>query len=149
LLLPLFLQSETEKAKPQKSIKLTKMLHCSIFFSPTFSRTSPPITNQTTIPSFCFTTPSSYHHHQQWQLKQPKKQRGQLFLALCASPTTSYEVGGGYPDEELDLQDKSGRTSRTQQQWDSKLDTSDYEALLNGGEQVTSVLQEMITLVTF
>ena len=70
-------------------------------------------------------------------------------MALCASPTTSYEVGGGYPDEELDLQDKSGRTSRTQQQWDSKLDTSDYEALLNGGEQVTSVLQEMITLVTF
>lgn len=129
------------------------MLHSSIFF-PTCSRTSPSITNLT-ISSFCFITHFSYHrHHHQWQLKQPKK-REQLMLSLCAN-TTSYEVGGGYPDEDLDVQDRSGRKSKTtttatttQQQGDSKLDTSQYETLLKGGEQVTSVLQEMITLVTF
>ncbi|XP_050252279.1 protein PEP-RELATED DEVELOPMENT ARRESTED 1, chloroplastic [Quercus robur] len=126
------------------------MLHSSIFF-PTCSRTSPSITNPT-ISSFCFTTPFSYHqHHHQWQLKQPKK-REQLMLSLCAN-TTSYEVGGGYPDEDLDMQDRSGRkrktttTTTTQQQGNSKLDTSQYETLLKGGEQVTSVLQEMITLL--
>lgn len=53
---------------------------------------------------------------------------------------TSYEVGGGYTDEEL------GRI-RTHQQGNQKLDNSQYEALLKGGEQVTSVLQEMITLL--
>ena len=126
------------------------MLHSSLFF-PTCSRTSPSITNPT-ISSFCFTTPFSYHrHHHQWQLQQPKK-REHLMLSLCAN-TTSYEVGGGYPDEDLDVQDGSGRkrktTTTTQQQGNSKLDTSQYETLLKGGEQVTSVLQEMITLVTF
>ena len=127
------------------------MLHSSLFF-PTCSRTSPSITNPT-ISSFCFTTPFSYHrHHHQWQLQQPKK-REHLMLSLCAN-TTSYEVGGGYPDEDLDVQDGSGRKRKTttttnQQQGNSKLDTSQYETLLKGGEQVTSVLQEMITLVTF
>ncbi|KAL6286288.1 hypothetical protein ACE6H2_010678 [Prunus campanulata] len=50
----------------------------------------------------------------------------------------------GYPDEELGGQEKS-RT--TQEQGNSKLDTAQYEALLKGGDQVTSVLEEMITLV--
>ncbi|KAL4596900.1 hypothetical protein ACB092_12G196900 [Castanea dentata] len=126
------------------------MLHSSIFF-PACSSTSPSITNPT-ISSFCFTSPFSYHrHHHQWQLKQPKK-REQLMLSLCAN-TTSYEVGGGYPDEDLDVQERSGRkretttTTTAQQQGNSKLDTSQYETLLKGGEQVTSVLQEMITLL--
>lgn len=141
----------SQKANLQKSKSVfSKMLHSSIFF-PTCSRTSPSITNRTTS-SFCFTTPFSYHRHRhQWQLKQPKKKE-QLMLSLCAN-TTSYEVGGGYPDEDLDVQDRSGRkrktTTTTQQQGNSKLDTSQYETLLKGGEQVTSVLQEMITLVIF
>lgn len=56
----------------------------------------------------------------------------------------AYEVGGGYPDDELGVQD---RNKVAQEQGNQKLDTSQYEALLKGGEQVTSVLQEMITLV--
>ncbi|OWM62746.1 protein PEP-RELATED DEVELOPMENT ARRESTED 1, chloroplastic [Punica granatum] len=58
-----------------------------------------------------------------------------------ASSTSSYEVGGAYPDEELDFQDQFG------EEGDQKLDAAQYEALLKGGEQVTSVLQEMITLL--
>lgn len=54
----------------------------------------------------------------------------------------TYEVGGGYPDEELDAQD------RRSEQRKEKLDPSKYEALLKGGEQVTSVLEEMIKLVS-
>lgn len=53
----------------------------------------------------------------------------------------TYEVGGGYPDEELDAQD------RRSEQRNEKLDPSKYEALLKGGEQVTSVLEEMIKLL--
>jgi hypothetical protein len=51
-------------------------------------------------------------------------------------------VGGGYPDAELGYQGTSGSAQQ-------KMDASQYEALLKGGEQVTSVLEEMITLVSF
>ncbi|KAJ8748214.1 hypothetical protein K2173_000622 [Erythroxylum novogranatense] len=74
----------------------------------------------------------------QFQLKQPNKQR--QYLAFC----TSYEVGGDYLNEKLGVED--GRT-RTEQEWNDKPDNSRNEALLKGGEQVTSVLQEMITLL--
>ncbi|CAL2245504.1 unnamed protein product [Prunus armeniaca] len=50
----------------------------------------------------------------------------------------------GYPYEGLGRQEKS-RT--TQEQGNSKLDTARYEALLKNGDQVTSVLEEMITLI--
>ncbi|KAI4326354.1 hypothetical protein MLD38_031678 [Melastoma candidum] len=57
----------------------------------------------------------------------------------------SYEVGGAYPDEELDAQD---RVSGSQRERDGgRLDKAQCDALLKGGEQVTSVLQEMITLL--
>ncbi|GLU08045.1 hypothetical protein SLE2022_249740 [Rubroshorea leprosula] len=81
--------------------------------------------------------PHSHHH---WQLKQPLKKKHFLVLA------SSYEVGGGYPDDELDSQD---RTHRTQQPelGNQKLDATQCEALLKGGEQVTSVLEEIITLL--
>jgi hypothetical protein len=100
------------------------------------SHTSLPITNPT-IPSLLFSTPSYYQQYQQHQqLKQPKKRR--QLLGLC----TSYEVGGGYPDAELGYQGTSGSAQQ-------KMDASQYEAILKGGEQVTSVLEEMITLVSF
>lgn len=93
--------------------------------------------------SFSCSFPKSSSHkqnlNQQWQTKQPTKNGN--FLALAAA----YEVGGGYPDDELDVQDRSGVS---QEQGSQKLDASQYEALLKGGEQVTSVLQEMITLVS-
>ncbi|KAK9141058.1 hypothetical protein Scep_010739 [Stephania cephalantha] len=49
----------------------------------------------------------------------------------------AYEVGGGFPVEELEK--KSGEGEK----WDS----AEYEAILSGGEQVASVMQEMITLL--
>lgn len=91
--------------------------------------------------SYFFATPTFHKHNlnQQWQAKEPKKNGN--FLALAAT----YEVGGGYPDDELDAQ---GRRGVAQEQENPKLDTSQYEALLKGGEQVISVLQELITLVS-
>ncbi|KAJ7955476.1 Protein PEP-RELATED DEVELOPMENT ARRESTED 1, chloroplastic [Quillaja saponaria] len=85
------------------------------------------------LPSFFFTSASSQHRqYQQLQLKQPK--RRQLSVS-----SVSYEVGGGYPEEELS---SNGFTQQNE-----KLDNSHYEALLRGGEQVTSVLEEMITIL--
>ncbi|KAK9138535.1 hypothetical protein Sjap_009129 [Stephania japonica] len=49
----------------------------------------------------------------------------------------AYEVGGGLPVEEL--QKRSGG--------DEKWDSAEYEAILSGGEQVASVMQEMVTLL--
>lgn len=72
------------------------------------------------------------------QTKQPLKKRAN-FLSLC----TSYEVGGGYPDSENAVRDKTSHDKFNQ-----KLETSEYDAILKGGDQVTSVLQEMITLVS-
>ncbi|KMT10081.1 hypothetical protein BVRB_5g118440 [Beta vulgaris subsp. vulgaris] len=71
------------------------------------------------------------------QTKQPLKKRAN-FLSLC----TSYEVGGGYPDSENAVRDKTSHDKFNQ-----KLETSEYDAILKGGDQVTSVLQEMITLL--
>ncbi|PQM33519.1 uncharacterized protein Pyn_05224 [Prunus yedoensis var. nudiflora] len=95
------------------------------------------------FPSFSFTTVCSRHNNlpqPQFQAKQPNKKKKRQMLRFCGT----YEVGGGYPDEELGGQENS-RT--TQEQGNSKLDTAQYEALLKGGDQVTSVLEEMITLL--
>lgn len=55
---------------------------------------------------------------------------------------SSYEVGGGFPLDELNNRNESENSEDT--------DTSaQREALLKGGDQVISVLQEMITLVSF
>ncbi|KAH9626917.1 hypothetical protein KSS87_014978 [Heliosperma pusillum] len=65
------------------------------------------------------------------------KRRVNIFTTLCSS----YEVGGGYPDTDFN--------NKQQKQTNKKIDdnTPEYEAILKGGEQVTSVLQEMITLL--
>lgn len=91
--------------------------------------------------SLCFPTTTSSHQYQyqHLQLKQPRRRR-QLFVS-----STSYEVGGGYPDEEFDVE---GQNGRAQQQGNQNLDASRREALLKGGEQVISVLQEMIAIVS-
>ncbi|KAG7025454.1 Protein PEP-RELATED DEVELOPMENT ARRESTED 1, chloroplastic [Cucurbita argyrosperma subsp. argyrosperma] len=68
---------------------------------------------------------------------KPAKRKQQL--ASC----TSYEVGGGYPEEQLDMQDRR----RSRKEGNPKMDTSEYEALLKGGDQVTSVLEEMILIL--
>ncbi|PSR86306.1 Nucleolar complex protein 14 [Actinidia chinensis var. chinensis] len=102
-----------------------------------------PSSNIHSLRSFCFITsqfsssPTHQHslYHHQWQ---PKKFKKPKLLSICAS----YEVGGGFSDEEL--RRKSGRRQEPES---PKLDTSQYEALLKGGEQVTSVLEEMVKLL--
>ncbi|KAG8642021.1 protein PEP-RELATED DEVELOPMENT ARRESTED 1, chloroplastic [Manihot esculenta] len=89
------------------------------------------------LPSPFFT--SSSFHCSQWPLKQPRRKKP--LLVLC----TNSEVSGGYLDGEFGVQNKRSRTH--DEKWNDKLDSSQYEALLKGGEQVTSVLQEMITLL--
>ncbi|XP_056158242.1 protein PEP-RELATED DEVELOPMENT ARRESTED 1, chloroplastic isoform X2 [Syzygium oleosum] len=89
--------------------------------------------------------------HPQPQLPLPRRRRRRRLLLnrpaekgrLRCTSGGSYEVGGAYPDEELDRRDRSGTTQQASQ----KVDSAQYEALLKGGEQVTSVLQEMITLL--
>ncbi|KAG9446421.1 hypothetical protein H6P81_012549 [Aristolochia fimbriata] len=60
------------------------------------------------------------------------------------APSSSYEVGGGFADEDSSV---STQFSWADDQSDEKWDSSQYEAVLKGGEQVTSVLQEMIKLL--
>ena len=112
------------------------MLQSTLLFFPTCSYSSPPL-----IP-LCSPnlTPSNQHQYQQLQLNRHKKTR-QLFVSLG---NASYVVGGGYPDEEFGAEE---RNERAQQEGSKKLDNSQYDALLKGGEQVISVFQEMITIV--
>ncbi|KAK5819461.1 hypothetical protein F383_26143 [Gossypium arboreum] len=112
------------------------MLQSSVFFSfPSCSAPNlPSLFFPTSVP-FSFSTP---HFH--CQIKQPKVTKQQFFCRV----SSSYEVGGGYPDEELERTYKT----QTQQLQDSQhLDSSQYDALLKGGDQVISVLEEIITLL--
>lgn len=112
------------------------MFQCTLLVLPACSCVSSNLFPQ------CFPTATSSQpcHFQRLQLRQPKR-RTQRFVS-----STSYEVGGGYPEEELDVEDRNGRP---QQRGNQQLDSSQRDALLKGGEQVISVLQEMITLVSF
>ncbi|THG18001.1 hypothetical protein TEA_001396 [Camellia sinensis var. sinensis] len=90
-----------------------------------------PSSNLHSLSSFCFITsplPSSSTH--QWQLKRRFEKR--KLLRLCAS----YEVDGGFSDT------SGGRKEAEETKWNA----SQYEALLKGGEQVTSVLEEIAKL---
>ncbi|XP_068649015.1 protein PEP-RELATED DEVELOPMENT ARRESTED 1, chloroplastic [Aristolochia californica] len=85
--------------------------------------------------------PSSYGPNRALLFSTPQQQ--QLKVRRVA-PSSSYEVGGGFPDADF--------SAKTQFSWadeqaDEKWDSSQYEAILKGGEQVTSVLQEMIKLL--
>lgn len=112
------------------------MLQSSVFFSfPSCSAPNlPSLFFPTSVP-FSFSTP---HFH--CQIKQLKVTKQQFFCRV----SSSYEVGAGYPDEELERTYKT----QTQQLQDSQhLDSSQYDALLKGGDQVISVLEEIITLL--
>ncbi|KAL7172851.1 hypothetical protein ACSBR2_032346 [Camellia fascicularis] len=91
-----------------------------------------PFSDLHSLSSFCFITsslPSS--STRQWQLKRRFEKR--KLLRLCAS----YEVGGGFSDT------SGGRKEAEETKWNA----SQYEALLKGGEQVTSVLEEIAKLL--
>ncbi|XP_077211236.1 protein PEP-RELATED DEVELOPMENT ARRESTED 1, chloroplastic isoform X4 [Tasmannia lanceolata] len=61
---------------------------------------------------------------------------------------TTYQVGGAFPDDDFALKTSLGYEDRlADEQGQDKWDSSKYEALLNGGEQVTSVLKEMLKLL--
>lgn len=97
------------------------------------------------IPS-CYSTPSAYHFLQpeirnQYSLQLKPSSRLNL-SALC----TSYEVGAGFLAEEFGA--KNGRMENHGPEI-GDFDSSQYEVLLKGGEQVTSVLEEMAKLVCF
>lgn len=107
---------------------------------------TPPISSPNSLSShpLFFPTPSlPFQFHTQFpsQAKTSHNRRSR-FLSLC----TSYEVGGGYPESDF-LERERTSHAHTQDQFNEKMDNSQYEALLKGGEQVTSVLQEMITLL--
>lgn len=86
----------------------------------------------------------SHHHHYKHHfalIKRPTvTTNNNTQWRLCFS----YEVGGGYPAEDF-----NSHKNKTLFDGDQKMDNAQYEALLKGGDQVTSVLQEMITLVCF
>lgn len=99
---------------------------------------SSPLTSQREsliIPSIICSIPFST-----CSIRPKQTQKLKRLVQFCAP----YEVGGGYTDEELF--ERYG-TQQNQTNVKDKLDPSEYEALLKGGEQVTSVLEEMITLV--
>ncbi|KAK9684816.1 hypothetical protein RND81_10G234800 [Saponaria officinalis] len=81
----------------------------------------------TTTPHFTSFLPQNTTTH-----SKSKKRAG--FTSLCSS----YEVGGGYPESQV-----YGEPKKVEE----NLDNPEYEAILKGGDQVTSVLQEMITLL--
>lgn len=102
-----------------------------------FSRAAPA------IPSGC-STPSAYHFLQQeisnqysWQLKPSCRLN---LSALC----TNYEVGAGFLAEKFGAQ--NGRMENHGPET-GDFDSSQYEVLLKGGEQVTSILEEMAKLL--
>ncbi|CAJ2674735.1 unnamed protein product [Trifolium pratense] len=89
-----------------------------------------------------FSNLTSTHQQKHFKLKQKQllKVKNNRLIVLSSSNDTSYEVGGGFPVDEL-LNRNEGESS-------SDTDTSaQREALLKGGDQVISVLQEMITLL--
>lgn len=97
-------------------------------------------------PPFSLSSPSAclFPFSKPFELFSLTKQSGKKVthsICLC----TSYEVGNGYPEPDFAV---NGRKSDANDQFNEKLDSSQYEAILKGGEQVTSVLQEMITIVS-
>ncbi|XP_060203045.1 protein PEP-RELATED DEVELOPMENT ARRESTED 1, chloroplastic [Lycium barbarum] len=86
------------------------------------------------IPSRC-STPSAYQHS--LQLKSSSRLN---LPALC----TSYEVGAAFLAEEFGAQ--NGRAENPGPE-SGNFDSSQYEVILKGGEQVTSVLEEMAKLL--
>ncbi|XP_038898240.1 protein PEP-RELATED DEVELOPMENT ARRESTED 1, chloroplastic isoform X2 [Benincasa hispida] len=105
-------------------------MNSSLRLFPTCSCSNRLPTNPKPTSLFFINNPTHFLH-----LKRAKRKQQ---LASC----TSYEVGGGYPEEELDMQDRR----RPIKEVKPKMDSSEYEALLKGGDQVTSVLEEMIVL---
>ncbi|AES58712.2 hypothetical protein MtrunA17_Chr1g0146581 [Medicago truncatula] len=98
-----------------------------------------PLSTQASPYIFPNLTTSTYQEC--FKLKQNlvkvKKKNRLIVLSSSSSSDTSYEVGGGFPLNELLNRNKNSEEDTSAQR----------EALLKGGDQVISVLQEMITLL--
>ena len=71
-----------------------------------------------------------------YQLKQLNRKKNRILASINGN--NAYDVGGGYPELE---QNQNGKLHSDM--------SSQREALLKGGDQVISVLEEMITLVSY
>ncbi|CAF2035853.1 protein PEP-RELATED DEVELOPMENT ARRESTED 1, chloroplastic [Brassica rapa] len=100
-----------------------------------FHSSPSPFRRESLTPSITSSSPFSFCSFRPKQTQKPNR-----LVQFCAP----YEVGGGYTDEELF--ERYG-THQSKTNVEDKPDASEYEALLKGGEQVTSVLEEMITLL--
>ena len=101
---------------------------CSILF-----QTSPYIFHS------CFPNLTTSTYQECFKLVKVKKKNRLTVLSSSSSSDTSYEVGGGFPLNELLNRNENSEEDTSAQR----------EALLKGGDQVISVLQEMITLVSY
>ncbi|KAK7287302.1 hypothetical protein RIF29_00528 [Crotalaria pallida] len=110
------------------------LLRASLFFSASSHTYYPNL-----FPFSPSTLSSSFH----LKLNKSNTRKSRLLISCCTTNSSGYEVGGGYPELEL-----NERTRNPNLDTDTDSDTSsEREALLKGGEQVISVLQEMITLL--
>ncbi|CAM8971207.1 unnamed protein product [Rhodiola kirilowii] len=116
----------------------------SLFHSPIVHTLNPNLSLHTNIQSVHL--PARIPPHKWISNQSILGLKTKLRRSTTQSQAASYEVGGGYPAEEMDTK-ASGRGGRSSEQFDEKLDSSYYEALLKGGEQVTSVLQDIIKLL--
>ncbi|KAL4557581.1 hypothetical protein LXL04_035764 [Taraxacum kok-saghyz] len=87
--------------------------------------------------------PTSLHFKTAQKAPSLPLRRKSNFSVLRAS----YEVGGGYTQEELDAREKGRSKPQTRADDSSTWSPAQYETLLKGGEQVTSVLEEMANLL--
>lgn len=71
-----------------------------------------------------------------YQLKQLNRKKNRILASINGN--SAYDVGGGYPELE---QNQNGKLHSDM--------SSQREALLKGGDQVISVLEEIITLVCY
>ena len=90
-------------------------------------------TYPTLLHSFCPTFTSSYH---QCTLLQLNRNRKKYCIWASINGNSAYEVGGGYPELKHNQNGKLHSDMSSQR-----------EALLRGGDQVISVLEEIITLL--
>ncbi|CDP03963.1 unnamed protein product [Coffea canephora] len=85
--------------------------------------------------------PSKFLRTQKWRNSFPTKPKWQLKRRKFLAPCSTFEASGGFP---VDQESSSSSGSRQENQnWDP----SQYESLLKGGDQVTSVLEEMAKLL--
>ncbi|KAK7350568.1 hypothetical protein VNO77_09334 [Canavalia gladiata] len=94
-------------------------------------------TYPTLFRSSIYPTLTSFHQRTLHLKQRNRKNR----VSASSNSSTSYEVGGGYPEFERNERNRNPKSNSDSNTY------SEREAFLKGGDQVISVLQEMITLL--